>query len=200
MPLGDLKSTRVNLHTLLYIKILAPIVLYDFVSKNQFFNMDYLHCFFCKWSDWICASRHHRPIRMGCCGNDIGVDNYVCWWCGFPPRTNEKCRSIISPSEQLQSQVAVQQRCSVAVHTAVLVAAWTLLSRHPSDTKETLKSSFSGQSVEIGLERHFKPLFQYCAKHGELLHATARFVSLVTSCLRLRLGRGLCRGQSPGVD
>ena len=34
----------------------------------------------CKWSDWICVSRHHQPICMGCCGNNIGVSSYVCWW------------------------------------------------------------------------------------------------------------------------
>ncbi len=26
---------------------------------------------------WICVSRHHQPICMGCCGNNIGVSTLV---------------------------------------------------------------------------------------------------------------------------
>ncbi len=64
----------------------------------------------CRWSDRIFMSRHHQPICMGWCGDDLGVSNYVRWWRGFPMRKHEKWRSIISPSKQ--------SRCQVAVHNS----------------------------------------------------------------------------------
>lgn len=45
----------------------------------------------CKWSYWICVSRHHRLICIGCYGNVIGISNYVRRWCGFPTWKHEKC-------------------------------------------------------------------------------------------------------------
>ncbi len=51
---------------------------------------------------------------MGCCGNDTGASNYVRWRRGFPTWKHDKSRSIISPSKQSRSQVAVQE---AGIHT-----------------------------------------------------------------------------------
>ncbi len=73
------------------------------LQANQIFKTD------CpQWSDRICVSRHHQPICVGCCGNNVGINNYVRWWRGSPTQKHEKWRSITSSSKQSPCQVAVQ--------------------------------------------------------------------------------------------
>ncbi len=112
----------------------------------------------CKWPDRICVSKYHQHICIGCCGNSVGVSNYVRWWRGFP--TWKKWRSIISPLQTIALLRRIRQTrrrrrlVYVVMFRAVAMAGFTV--QREIWFKQPEHPDWEA-SVKIRLESHFKP-------------------------------------------